>query len=131
MKNFLFFLLPLLLFTSTLHANEDTNKSKQHLTIQFQWLYQFQFAGFIVAKEKGYYQDLGLDVELLEFDNTDVFKKLESGDAQYVTSNTAIVYKNKEIKPFTLIATYLHRSPLVLLTQKEIKTPNDLYGKKS
>ena len=28
---------------------------------------QFEFAGFYMAKEKGFYQEVGLDVELKEF----------------------------------------------------------------
>lgn len=41
----------------------------QKVKIQLSWKYQFQFAGFIMAKELGYYKDAGLDVELLEYNN--------------------------------------------------------------
>ena len=30
------------------------------ITLQIQWKYQFQFAGFIMAKEKGFYKNIGL-----------------------------------------------------------------------
>ena len=33
----------------------------------FDWLNQFQFAGYYIAKEKGYYKDLGIDIEIKEF----------------------------------------------------------------
>lgn len=35
------------------------------------WLDQFEFAGFYVAKEKGFYEEVGLDVELKKY-NSDV-----------------------------------------------------------
>jgi polar amino acid transport system substrate-binding protein len=38
------------------------------ISIQLAWKYQFQFAGYIMAKEKGFYKDVGLDVELWEHD---------------------------------------------------------------
>ncbi|MEA3417959.1 MAG: hypothetical protein U9Q90_01075 [Campylobacterota bacterium] len=35
-------------------------KELDKVTLQLKWKYQFQFAGFIVAKEKGFYKDVGL-----------------------------------------------------------------------
>ena len=32
------------------------------VTIQLKWVAQAQFAGYFVAKEKGFYKDAGLDV---------------------------------------------------------------------
>src|SRR5580704_17651717 len=34
------------------------------VTIQLKWVTQAQFAGYIVAKEKGFYKDAGLDVTI-------------------------------------------------------------------
>ena len=36
------------------------------VTLQLKWHHQFQFAGYYVALEKGYYRDEGLDVKILE-----------------------------------------------------------------
>ena len=38
------------------------------VSIQLPWMYQFQFAGYIIAKEKGYYKDANLDVAIKEID---------------------------------------------------------------
>jgi NitT/TauT family transport system substrate-binding protein len=35
-----------------------------HLTLQLLWVTQAQFAGYYVAKDKGFYQDVGLDVTI-------------------------------------------------------------------
>jgi NitT/TauT family transport system substrate-binding protein len=34
------------------------------VTIQLKWVAQAQFAGYFVAKEKGFYKDAGLDVTI-------------------------------------------------------------------
>lgn len=54
----------LFIFISNLTASENLYKIK----LQLQWKNQFEFAGFYMAKEKGYYKDLGIDVEFVEFD---------------------------------------------------------------
>lgn len=35
------------------------------IKLQLRWTHQFQFAGYYVAKEQGYFADAGFDVELL------------------------------------------------------------------
>lgn len=45
---------------ATLFAHEPLEK----VSLQLQWLDQFQFAGYYVAKEKGFYKDAGFDVEI-------------------------------------------------------------------
>ena len=60
---FLFYLcsLSILVFPIT---SQNTNLEK--VSLQLKWHHQFQFAGYYVAKYKGYYKDEGLDVELIE-----------------------------------------------------------------
>jgi ABC-type nitrate/sulfonate/bicarbonate transport system substrate-binding protein len=55
------FLVVSLLF-STLYGEK-----LQKATLQLSLLNQFQFAGYIVAKEKGYYKELGIDAEIREY----------------------------------------------------------------
>ena len=56
-------LLFLLIFLNTNLYSKDLTK----VTIQLSWFDQFQFAGYYMAKEKGFYKDLGLDVEIKPF----------------------------------------------------------------
>jgi len=112
------------LFLGLVHANK-----LEKVSLQLQWKYQFQFAGFIVAKEKGYYKDAGLDVAIKEYDNTDTMQELEDGKTDFALSNGMIAHKNKKLQDVSLIATYFQRSPLILITQPEIKTALDLKGK--
>ena len=52
MKLFLLLLVSTFLYSSSL----------EKVSIQFNWKYQFEVAGFIAAKEKGFYKNVGLDV---------------------------------------------------------------------
>ena len=51
----------------TLHLLTILLVANEKVTLQLQWKYQFQFAGYIMAKEKGFYNDVGLDVDIKEW----------------------------------------------------------------
>ena len=74
-----------------------------------------------MAKELGYYRDVGLDVELLEYNNTNSMKDLEEGKIDFALNNSILVYEDRKLQDVTLLATYFQRSPLVLIAQPEIK----------
>ena len=117
----------LLFIQSAIFAQEST---LEKVKLQLQWKYQFQFAGFIMAKELGYYKDIGLDVELIEYSDSDPINELESKNADYALINSTIAYKDKKLSDATLLATYFQRSPLIIATKPEIKSILDLKGKK-
>ncbi len=120
-----YILLMLSIFIFTFAQENNLEKVK----LQLQWKFQFQFAGFIMAKEKGYYKDFGLDVEILEYNNTNIMKDVESGRVDFGVNNTLLSFENRKLDDISLIATYFQRSPYIILVQPEIKTPNDLLGK--
>jgi ABC-type nitrate/sulfonate/bicarbonate transport system substrate-binding protein len=67
MKPFLSLFLFLSLF-SLLHGNTHySSDNLQKISLQLHWKYQFEFAGFIAAKEKGFYRNAGLDVQIKEY----------------------------------------------------------------
>jgi NitT/TauT family transport system substrate-binding protein len=41
-----------------------TAHAADSVTVQLKWVAQAQFAGYFVAKEKGFYKDAGLDVTI-------------------------------------------------------------------
>ena len=53
-----------LVWSSANNASDVELKGLQTVRVALQWHHQAQFAGFYVAKEKGYYQEVGLDVDL-------------------------------------------------------------------
>lgn len=102
----------------------------EKVSVQFDWKYQFEYAGYIAAKEKGFYKEAGLDVELREYaPGIDVVSEVLKRKAQYGVYNSSIVVDNGRIRPIVLMATYLQHSPLVIVAQKEIENPADLIGK--
>ncbi len=118
--------LVLLFFCNTVFAND-----LQYVRVQLEWKYQFEFAGFIAAKELGYYQEVGLDVDLVEYEpSVDNVLSLIQGDADYVVHNSNLVVHGGHIAPVVVLATYFQRSPLIFVTHPSIRTPGDLVGKR-
>jgi len=114
------------LLTILLIANEK-------VSLQLQWKYQFQFAGYIMAKEKGFYDDVSLDVDIKEWEHgIDMAKNIveEKSTFSVVRSTAFITEKNKN--DIVFLAAIFQSSPLVLLTDKSsnIKNFQDLEGKK-
>ena len=122
------FALLLLLLTLSLSAN---NQKLDKLKLQLQWKHQFEFAGFYAAKEKGFYKEVGLDVEFIEFEEkTDITHEVLSSKADYGLSYSSIIADYMNGKSIIMVANFFKQSPLVLVTQKNIKTLADLKNKK-
>lgn len=114
------------LFSVAVHASGPLEK----VSLQLDWKYQFQFAGYIAAKEKGFYRAVGLDVKLIEYEKgISILDDVVEQKVNYGISKTSILSNNGKIIPVKLLATYFQRSPNVLLTSKDIISPNDLIGK--
>ncbi|MEO1937992.1 MAG: ABC transporter substrate-binding protein [Sulfurimonas sp.] len=122
---FILFLLSVTLFA---HAAE---KKLEKVSLQLHWKYQFEFAGFIAAKEKGFYKDAGLDVELREYTyGLDIENEVLSGRANYAIYNSLTLIDYLKGKEIVLLASYFKRAALVLITTPDIHSPKDLIGKK-
>ena len=121
----------LLLFSlPLLHAKEATSRL-EHVTLQLHWKYQFEFAGFIAAKEKGFYKDAGLDVTFKEYEyGVNIVDEVLSQRATYGIYNSNILVDYLHEQSLLLLASYFKRSALVLITKPQIKSPRDLLGKK-
>ncbi len=103
----------------------------EKVRLQLQWKHQFEFAGFYAAKENGYYRDVGLDVEFIEYDVDDSISDIVlSGRVEYGLSYSSIIATYIEGKPIVFVANFFKQSPLVLIAQKSINTPLELKGKK-
>jgi len=116
-----------LLLVSSLLSQERT---LEKVSLQLHWKYQFQFAGFIVAKEKGFYKDVGLDVELKEYEyGINILEDVLEGKVQYGIYNSNILIEYLNNQSLKLLSSYFKRSSLVLIAKKDIHTPKDLIGK--
>ena len=115
----------------TLFLYGSSKQPLEHIDLQLHWKYQFEYAGFIAAKEKGFYKDVGLDVALLEYENgEDIIQKVLQKEGVYGIYNSSTLIEYLKGKPLVLVASFFKRSALVLVTQPSIKTPKDLKHKK-
>ncbi len=119
------------IFISSLHSNDGVSEPLEKVSLQLHWKYQFEFAGFIAAKEKGFYEDVGLDVELKEYvSEMDVQEEILSGRSEYGVYNSSSLVNYLKGEPLKLIASFFKRAALVLVTTPQIKSPKNLVGKK-
>ncbi|AKF25975.1 hypothetical protein YH65_05840 [Sulfurovum lithotrophicum] len=103
----------------------------EKVSVQLQWKHQFEFAGFYAAKEKGFYKEAGLDVDLIEFDGvSNIIDDVLNGDVTFGITYSTLIYRYLKGDPLVMLANFLKQSPLVLVTQKQYKLPSDLRGKK-
>ena len=122
-------LISLILLFNYLYAN-NTNKN---ITLQLSWLHQFQFAGYYIAKEKGFYSNAGLNVDIKEFNfNLDIQNILDNKQAHFVVGKTSFIIDKISGKKIVALAAIFQHSPMMLLLRKDsnIKNATDLRGKK-
>jgi signal transduction histidine kinase len=103
------------------------------VVLQLDWLNQFQFAGYYVAKELGYYKDVGLDVEFKEFKNSvnlsDVIKNKE---ADFAIGRSSLLIDKINGKDIVAMGAIFQESPMILLVRDDsgINSISDLKNKK-
>ena len=104
---------------------------QEKVGLQLQWKHQFEFAGFYMAKEKGYYEDVGLDVEFYEYDpNINIIDKVVETSNMYGVSYSNIITEYMKGQPIVFVANFFKQSPLAIVSSENIKLPSDLRGKK-
>lgn len=121
-------LLILLLFIQTLLISKETKE----VTLQLPWKFQFQFAGYIIAKEKGFYKDADLKVRLKQWEDKNVVDELINSKVEYAVLRPTSMIDISKGKNLIYLATIFQSSPLVLLTDKstQIKSISDFKNKK-
>jgi NitT/TauT family transport system substrate-binding protein len=103
------------------------------LTLQLKWVTQGQFAGYYVAKDKGFYEAAGLDVTIKP-GGPDIAPPqiIAGGGADVIVEwmPAALAAREKGV-PLVNIAQPFKRSGMMLTCRKEtgIKSPADLKGK--
>ena len=102
------------------------------IKLQLKWLHQFQFAGYYAAREKGYYKDAGLDVEILQGNelNPPVDNVL-NGKADFGVTGSDILNSFINKKPVVVVSVIFQHSPYIFMTlaNRKINSPSDLAGK--
>lgn len=119
-------LLSLSVSICSLHAAE-------HIKLQLKWHHQFQFAGYYAAQLKGYYQEAGLDVQLVEGSvEKPPINEVLAGHVDYGIADSGLLLSRAQGNPVVALAAIFQHSPNVLLSLENhnIRYPWDLIGKR-
>ncbi|CCQ72424.1 ABC transporter substrate-binding protein [Magnetospira sp. QH-2] len=104
------------------------------VVLQLRWLHQFQFAGYYMAAEKGYYREAGLNVLFHPGGpgKPGPVREILSGAALFGTDGTGLVKNRTDGEPVVALAAILQKSPLVWLVRGDsgIHTIQDLAAKR-
>ena len=96
------------------------SKDLTKVTIQLSWFDQFQFAGYYMAKEQGFYKDAGLDVEILPFSlGMNIPKMVNDGDVDFAIGRENLILEKAKYPKIIALAAIFQATPLVLLTTKD------------
>ncbi len=121
----------LFIFATVSCTPVEVKEPLDQVTVQLKWVHQAQFAGFYVAREKGYYEQEKLEVNFLEGgEGIDNVESLTSGQAHFIVdSPEATLTYNGAQRPIAIAAIY-RRSPLVFIALAEsgIHKPADFLG---
>lgn len=111
MKRFL--LIPLLFLPLCCFGQQRLQKVR----VTPQWTPQSQFAGIYMAKEKGFYEEAGLDVEIIHPSaSISSVNMLKNGDTDIITSQLieAMLYKDSGVDLVNFLQTSEHNSLIIL-----------------
>jgi len=111
---------------------DDGGKLKT--TLKVQWFPQAQFAGFIMAMEKGFYQAEGIEFDLLFSDGSDSpIENIISGEVDFCTAWLSQTIPSKaQGNDLVNICQLLQKSSMMLVAKKSsnIKEPQDMNGRR-
>ena len=109
------------------------SQNLQKTSIQLMWVDQFEFAGFYMAKEKGFYEKIGLDVEIKKYNlSTNVLNEVLEKKADFGVNSSSLIIKKSLGKDIVILGSIFQSSPLIILALKDsrIKNIHDIKNKK-
>ena len=104
----------------------------QKVSVQLLWKNQFEFAGFYMAKKKGFYDKANLDVEIKEYNfGTNITQDVENGVSTFGVGYPNILLDKSKGVNITLLNALFQTSPhiLIVLEKSGIKKIEDFKNK--
>src|SRR5579862_5774140 len=103
------------------------------VTLTLDWLFQGPNAGFLVAQDKGFYRDAGLDITIAPGKGSGTTAQLVGSKATQIGFSDGFVVGNSIAKGMEIktVGSIYRRGPatIMVLAESSIKTPKDLEGK--
>lgn len=109
------------------------NPTNKNITLQLSWFDQFQFAGYYIAKEKGFYKEVGLDVTIKPFEfGIDIPNEVSNGTYDFAVGRETLLLEKSNNRKIVALYSLFQASPLILVSTKEsgIKTIADFDSKR-
>lgn len=113
---------------------ENLSKKIENFSLPIPWLHGTQFAFAYIAQEKGFFENEGLNVTLVENMGSEITGKA-IGSGEYpigiMSAEMAMIERSKGV-PLTVVAVVDKINPSGITSHKKakIRKPTDLYGKK-
>ena len=109
----------------------------EKVSVQLLWLDQFQFAGYYMAKEKGFYKEADLEVDIKKYSfkyakDHSIVDDVLLGESDYGIGRSNLITEKSKGKDIVALASIFQSSPLILLALKSSKINNieDLANRK-
>lgn len=117
-----------------LSCGKSQTDTQDKIEFILDWKAQMEHAGFFVAKAKGFYKEVGIEVDILEGTGAPTTARVV-GNGTYkfgVASGAATVLSRAQGIPIISLAVINQQSPVVVysLKAKNLQTPKDLIGKR-
>lgn len=124
------FTVAFLLLNSVAHAHDEAVHTHSDITIKLHWQHQFQFAGIYAAKEKGFYEQAGLNVQI-ETGFSHPYDEVLSGEVEFGLSGTGIIVEYLKGRPLVALGATFQNSPYIWLVRDDsgIYSAEDFIGK--
>ncbi|MDO9533869.1 MAG: ABC transporter substrate-binding protein [Bacillota bacterium] len=114
-------------------ATTTSSDDLEKITITLDWTPNTNHTGLFVAKDKGFYEAEGLDVEIIQMSGSTVEQLVASGKSQFgVSYQEAVTFARTSSIPVVSIAAVIQHnsSGFASLKAKGIETPRDFEGKR-
>lgn len=116
------------------NVSDSGNEDLQKVTLILDWTPNTNHTGFYVAKEKGYYKELGLDVEIIQPSEGSSLQLLAAGKGDFAVSyQEDLTYARTSDSPLPVMAigTIIQHNTSGFASPKEkgIETVKDFEGK--
>lgn len=130
LKRLLYLALLLISWSSFATENPQKSQDQRNITIKLHWQHQFQFAGIYAAKEKGFYEQAGLNVDI-QTGLTHPYDEVEKGEVDFGMSGTGIVVEYLKGRPLVALGATFQNSPYIWLVNADsgIYSASDFVGK--
>jgi polar amino acid transport system substrate-binding protein len=128
----LFLKLTLIQIVFAIFAFAD-NVPLEEVSLQLHWKHQFEFAGYYMAKEKGFFKDVGFDVNISEYRNgRNITDSVTHNEHTFAIGYSSAILDEINTNKIVLLSATLQSSPHVLISLKSsgIKSIRDFKNRK-